>query len=97
MNGKLEKIEDPLARNMVSQLLSWDPTSRPSMAQIMMHPFITGHAVARMIGETAQFDVFLSYRVASDSPHASLLYDLLTAEGLNVWWDKKCLLAGEDW
>jgi serine/threonine protein kinase/NADH:ubiquinone oxidoreductase subunit 6 (subunit J) len=97
LDAKLEKIEDPLARNMVSQLLTVDPHNRPSMAQLMLHPFITGNTVARLIGQQADFDVFLSYRVASDSQHAQLLFDILTRKGLKVWWDKVCLEPGEDW
>ena len=97
MENKLSKISDALARNMVSQLLNFDPTLRPTTEQIFMHPFLTGRTVARMIGEAATFDVFLSYRVASDAHNAELLYDLLTSRGLKVWWDKKSLLPGENW
>ena len=97
MENKLSKISDALARNMVSQLLNFDPTLRPTSEQIFMHPFLTGRTVARMIGEAATFDVFLSYRVASDAHNAALLYDLLTSLGLRVWWDKKSLLPGENW
>ena len=97
MDGKLEKIEDSVARNLVSQMLNFDPSRRPSMEQLLMHPFFTGRSVARMLGESAEFDVFISYRVASDASHASLLYEQLTSRGLKVWWDKKCLLAGENW
>ena len=37
-----------------------------------------------LVGEEAEFDVFLSYRVASDSGHVARLHDLLTASGLKV-------------
>lgn len=50
-----------------------------------------------MLGETAQFDVFISYRVQSDAKHAELIYDKLTAAGLKVWWDKKSLIPGVPW
>ena len=36
-------------------------------------------------------DVFLSYRVASDRDRVEALYNQLTAAGLRVWWDQKCL------
>ena len=97
MDSKLQKIDDAVARNLVSQMLNFDASRRPSMEQLLMHPFFTGRSVARMLGESAEFDVFISYRVASDASHASLLFDLLTSRGLKVWWDKKCLLAGENW
>jgi hypothetical protein len=38
----------------------------------------------RMHGETAEYDAFISYRVASDFDHAARLYHLLTARGLKV-------------
>jgi serine/threonine protein kinase len=95
--GKLEKIDDLLARNMISQMLNFDPGKRPSMMQLMMHPFLTGNATTRLAGEEAEYDVFISYRVHSDAHHAEILYDKLTHLGLKVWWDKKCLHAGENW
>ena len=94
---KLSKIADPQARNLVSQMLMKDPAQRPTVERVLGHPFLTGRAVTRMVGEEAEFDVFLSYRVASDSGHVERLYDLLTASGLKVWWDKKCLKPGENW
>lgn len=94
---KLSKIADPQARNFVSQMLMKDPTKRPTVERLLDHPFLTGHAVTRMVGEEADFDVFLSYRVASDASHVQYLYELLTTAGLKVWWDKMCLKAGENW
>jgi len=94
---KLRCIPDTIARNLVSQLLNKDPTKRPSMAHCMVHPFVTGKAAARMAGEAAEFDVFLSYRVASDAMHVEKVYDVLRAMGLRVWWDKRELLPGERW
>eukprot|EP00966_Prymnesium_polylepis_P207438 4805104-Prymnesium_polylepis.1 len=43
------------------------------------------------------YDVFLSYRVATDLQRAEALYNALTAVGLRVWWDKKCLKFGQNW
>ena len=74
-----------------------DPKKRPNFDQILAHPFLSGQKVSRMVGESAEFDVFLSYRVRSDVDRVSLLYDKLTASGLHVWWDKKCLLPGVPW
>ena len=50
-----------------------------------------------MVGEEAEYDVFLSYRVNSDSHHCELMYEMLTEKGLRVWWDKKSLLPGVNW
>jgi len=50
-----------------------------------------------MIGQDATFDVFISYRVKSDSEHALLVYEMLTAAGLKVWLDAKCLEKGVSW
>ncbi len=88
------KVSDKLARNLLSQLLVKDPKKRAiHMLQALHHPFISGKKVARMVGQTAEFDVFISYRVASDALHAELLFDLLTEAGIKVWWDKKCLAS----
>lgn len=97
MDRKLLKIENDSIRNMISQLLIVDPLTRPSMTQILFHPFISGGTPGRLLGQKAEYDVFLSYRVASDSNIASALYELLTLNGLRVWWDQKCLQPGDDW
>ena len=49
------------------------------------------------MGEKAEYDVFISYRVASDSDHAERLYHSLTARGLRVWWDRVSLQPGVPW
>jgi serine/threonine protein kinase len=94
---KLHKIHEDSARNLVAQLLSKDPTRRPGMTHVLAHPFLSGQKAPRMIGEEAEFDVFISYRVAAEKEHVEVIYNLLTEAGLNVWWDKKCLLPGVSW
>eukprot|EP01036_Dinobryon_divergens_P035886 gene35886-46585_t len=95
---RLSVIKDVQARNLISRLLSKDPLTRPDAAHVLAHPFVTGNKqTARMIGEEAQYDVFISYRVDSDFKHAETLYDRLTKCGLKVWWDKKCLKPGVSW
>jgi len=96
---KLAKLKDNRnARNLCSQLLNFYPKQRPlSMAHVLAHPFFTGHTAGRLPGEEAEFDVFLSYRVDSDSAHVEQLYNLLVAKGLKVWLDKKCIKPGENW
>ena len=96
-SSKLAKISDPQARNLVAQLLSKDPTKRPHISQILDHPFLSKKTVARMIDQSAEFDVFLSYRVASDAHHVEILYQELVGMGLKVWWDKMLLKDGENW
>ena len=51
----------------------------------------------RFPGEEAQYDVFLSYRVASDSNIALLIYEKLSRRGIRVWFDKMNILPGRDW
>jgi len=46
---------------------------------------------------TQDFDVFISYRVATDLPHVEMLHRLLQNTGLKVWWDKTSLEPGEPW
>jgi hypothetical protein len=94
---KLASIVEPHARNLISLLLSRDPGRRPSIDAVLAHPFMTGRVAARMADEAPDFDVFLSYRVASDAHLAELLYERLTWAGVRVWWDKRCLLPGEPW
>ena len=94
---KLLKVKDPYARHLISQLLQKDPTKRPLSKRILAHPFLTGKKAQRLIGEKADYDVFICYRVASDSEHAERLYNLLTNKGLKVWWDKVSLLPGVPW
>ena len=94
---RLQKVTDPYARNLVSRLLMRDPSKRPDASHALAHPFLSGKKVARMIGEEAEHDVFLSYRVNSDLHHCELMYEMLTEKGLRVWWDKKCLQPGADW
>jgi hypothetical protein len=53
--------------------------------------------IDKMNREEIHYDVYLSYRVASDSRHAEYLYHRLQARGLKVWWDKVSLKPGEPW
>ena len=94
---KLADVPDKLARNLLSQMLHKDPLQRPSLARVLAHSFLSGKKVARLVGEKPKYDVFLSYRVASDSQHVEKLYNLLTAQGFKVYWDKFCLEPGVDW
>ena len=94
---KLSRVKEPLARNLLAQMLSRDPLQRPDLARVIAHPFLSGRTVARLVGEAPAFDVFISYRVASDAQHVAKLYDLLTAKGVKVWWDKLCLEPGQNW
>jgi len=95
---KLSKISDKNARNLCSQLLNFNPARRPAtMPHVLAHPFFTGHTASRLPGDEAEFDVFLSYRVDSDSEHVEQLHNLLVAKGIKVWWDKKCLSPGINW
>ena len=94
---KLLRVENPSARNLLGQMLHKDPLQRPTLARVLAHPFVSGRKVARLVGEKPKYDVFLSYRVAADLLHAEKLYNLLTAQGFKVYWDKVSLLPGEDW
>ena len=94
---RLQKVKDPYARNLVSRLLMKDPSKRPDTSHALAHPFLSGKRAARMIGEEAEYDVFLSYRVSSDVHYCKLMYEMLTEKGLKVWWDKECLQPGVNW
>lgn len=96
-DAALAKITDPLGRNLVDQLLQKDPKKRARMDFVTLHPYLTNKMAPRLIGDPAEFDVFISYRVDSDAGHASMIYEILTASGMKVWWDKLCLESGKDW
>ena len=46
---------------------------------------------------SCEYDVFISYRVASDEMLASSIHDKLLLAGLRVWFDKSCLAGGVAW
>lgn len=92
-----EQVTDRYARNLISTLLNKDPSRRPDSSRVLTHPFLTGRPCARLIGEVAAYDVFLSYRVNSDAEHANRIYKSLTERGVKVWFDKKCIQPGTDW
>ena len=94
---RLLKVNDVTSRNLLSRLLSKESTKRPDVNHILSHPFFTGKNTARLIGESAQYDVFISYRVNSDSHHAKYIYEELTKNGLKVWWDQQSLQPGVPW
>jgi serine/threonine protein kinase len=66
MKMKLTEIPNTIARNLLAQMLSKDPRHRPSLSRILSHPFLSQKSVIRMVGEKAEYDIFISYRVASD-------------------------------
>ena len=84
-NFQVDLISDSLARNLISQMLTKDPARRPLMSQVLAHPFFTGRSSARLVGFDPEYDVFISYRVASDAHHAEQLFSLLSACEVNVW------------
>lgn len=95
---RLLKIVDEKARNLVSRLLMKDPKSRIDSTRALKHPFFTGKSVVRMVGESAKYDVFLSYRVRSDAPLVEKIYQKLVNEcNLRVFWDKIELEDGVSW
>jgi serine/threonine protein kinase/Leucine-rich repeat (LRR) protein len=94
---RLKRVKHTYVRNLLSLMLSKSPSKRPSVKQILAHPFLSGQAAPRLVGQEAEFDVFISYRQNSDRRHVESIYDKLTAMGLNVWWDVKCLKPGVSW
>jgi len=99
-DSKLSNISNPMARNLVHQLLSKDPQYRPSAADVLSHPFITGHTPnCRLPGQPCTYKIFISYRVAADKTTANNLYNLLHGQGITTFLDSVCLppKLGKNW
>ena len=97
-SAPIEGDQARLVRDLLKLVLRREPGERASLQSIIEHPFFTGVETARLLSEAAaEWDVFLSYRVDSDSGTAQLLYRLLKAKGLRVYLDSECLAAGLDW
>ena len=64
---KLSQVKNHLSRNLLSLLLMKYPRSRLDASQVLSHPFLTGVSGSRLPGSEPKWDVFLSYRVDSDS------------------------------
>lgn len=94
---KLSKVKDIYAMNLISLMLNKDPKKRPDPSHILCHPFLSGKKSTRLPGQEPFYDIFLSYRVDSDSNHVEMIYNELTKLGLKVWWDKLCLQPGQPW
>jgi serine/threonine protein kinase len=74
---KLGRMDDPLARNLVSQMLTEPPLRRPpSIAYSRIRSCLPGPTTRHA-------------RVASDAMHAQRLFRLVTARGMRMWWDRE--------
>ncbi len=69
--AKLQKISNAHARNLVSRLLSKEESKRPSVSAILAHPFVSGRAAQRLVGDVPSYDVFLS--VSHSLTHSFIL------------------------
>ena len=79
---KLLFITDPLALNLLRQMLSKDPLKRPTLERVLDHPFLSGKPALRLVGEPADWDVFISYRPEMDTKFAQKLCTLLLDKGV---------------
>jgi ankyrin repeat protein/serine/threonine protein kinase len=95
---KLDKITNLQARNLLSRMLTKEADARPSLASILLHPYVSNVSSKRMVDEPPAVDVFISYRVDADKDCSDKLYALLTQpqRRLNVWRDVQCLKDGVD-
>lgn len=99
MNSKYPK-DCAWAYDLLTLMLMKDPDERIKMIDLLKHPFITGNVEIvnyKPTTEEPEYDVFISYRVATNENEAEAFYNLLTMCGLRVFWDKKSLKDGEEW
>lgn len=60
---RMKKIKCSIARNLVDQLLSHDPSLRPDCSYCLTHPiFFKDKALGRFVGTEATTDIYISYR-----------------------------------
>jgi TIR domain len=78
-------------------LLSLCPYHTVTCPNPPSYPTSLSFRTVRFPGEEAQYDVFLSYRVASDANIALLIYERLSRRGIRVWFDKMNILPGREW
>lgn len=83
---KLSRISDPIAANLISQMLTRDPTKRPTLERVLAHPFLSGRdKVVRLVGQRSIYDVFLACHKSIDRQIVEAIYNVLTERGLSVW------------
>ena len=58
---RLSFVEDKMAQNLLSQMLSKDPMKRPTVERIKGHPFLSEKKVARMIGMIMLYLYIINY------------------------------------
>ena len=93
-----DALQARLVKDLLKLVLRPDPAQRVSLQSVLEHPFFTGQVPSRLSAEASvQWDVFISYRVDSDAALAVQMHDKLTARGLRVYLDTKCLVPGVDW
>ena len=83
------------ARQLENKLLALLGLLLPAACQ--QNTVGTSGGATRHEDRVGQQQVFLGYRVASDADLVERLYYRLKAQGVNVWWDKRCLPAGQPW
>lgn len=96
---RLSIVKNRAAHNLLSRLLHRDPDKRPTMNHVLLHPFLTGKAFIRLPEEPPLYDVFISYRQASESEYFHTLAIRLKSNAstsIRVWYDK-ALQTGDEW
>ena len=86
----LYKVENQYARNLISLLLSSEPSARIRPSKIKQRAFILNEIRARQFNcDGSQFDVYISVRAAADLEHALKIREVLVSKGLKVWLDER--------
>jgi serine/threonine protein kinase len=86
-DNELERIQSEAAKQFVRWCLKSDPRQRPSLHEMLSHPFLGGAAVPRPLPMV--FHAFMSHCQREAAGDVGKVYELYMKRGLHNWLDMK--------
>ena len=86
-DDELELVLDEWAKHLIRWCLTADPTQRPTLEQILSHPFLGGASVPMPLPMV--FHAFMSHCQREAAGDVGKLYELYAKYGLHNWLDMK--------